>query len=54
MQVCSKASRDEYIYLCAGCVVFTGQEFFQVAEYEKELEEMKTMTRQEFVASLRR
>jgi hypothetical protein len=27
---------------------------FQVAEYEKELEEMKHMTRQEFVASLRR
>ncbi|CAD6259253.1 unnamed protein product [Miscanthus lutarioriparius] len=27
---------------------------FPVAEYEKELEEMKTMTRQEFVASLRR
>jgi AP2-like factor (ANT lineage) len=27
---------------------------FPVAEYEKELEEMKNMTRQEFVASLRR
>jgi AP2-like factor (ANT lineage) len=27
---------------------------FPVAEYEKELEEMKHMTRQEFVASLRR
>lgn len=27
---------------------------FQVADYENELEEMKHMTRQEFVASLRR
>jgi hypothetical protein len=27
---------------------------FQVNNYEKELEEMKHMTRQEFVASLRR
>jgi hypothetical protein len=28
--------------------------YFQVSNYEKELEDMKHMTRQEFVASLRR
>lgn len=30
------------------------QLFVKVSNYEKELEEMKNMTRQEFVASLRR
>lgn len=30
------------------------QTYCQVSNYEKELEEMKSMTRQEFVASLRR
>lgn len=45
-------STFELIYICS--IFFFPFEFSQISNYEKELEEMKNMTRQEFVASLRR
>lgn len=35
-------------------LIYHGSCFLQITNYEKELEDMKNMTRQEFVASIRR